>query len=195
MKRWTEEEINFLRKNYPLYGKIYCADKLNRTVNSIRMKAARLKLKSSLKGQHNTINNENYLKRLIDTEYEALEPYQRSQIKIKHKHKKCGYIWKVSPNNLEKLVGCPNCSKKGISLRKTFLYIIYFPILDIYKVGTTVNWKKRKYDFGYEPKLLDLKEFNSGPEARKAEKELLKNVNLYNTGELKNGNTETFIWP
>lgn len=43
--KWTQEEINFLIKNYPLYGKEYCEKKLNREGSSIFKKASRLKLK------------------------------------------------------------------------------------------------------------------------------------------------------
>lgn len=43
--KWTQEEINFLIENYPLYGKEYCEKKLNREGSSIFKKASRLKLK------------------------------------------------------------------------------------------------------------------------------------------------------
>jgi hypothetical protein len=45
---WTSEEITFLTKNYPLYGKKYCATKLNREGSSVYKKANRLKLKVNL---------------------------------------------------------------------------------------------------------------------------------------------------
>jgi hypothetical protein len=44
-KPWTLEEINFLKENYPLYGKLFCAEKLNRKGSSIFKKASRLSLK------------------------------------------------------------------------------------------------------------------------------------------------------
>ena len=43
--KWTSEEINFLKENYPLYGKEYCATKLNREGSSVFKKASRLNLK------------------------------------------------------------------------------------------------------------------------------------------------------
>lgn len=45
MRTWTEEEIIFLKDNYPIEGAPFCADKLNRTIESIRLKAGRLNLK------------------------------------------------------------------------------------------------------------------------------------------------------
>jgi hypothetical protein len=44
-KQWSKKEVDFLKENYPLYGKIFCADKLNREGSSIFKKASRLKLK------------------------------------------------------------------------------------------------------------------------------------------------------
>ncbi len=44
-KRWTKEEIEFLKENYPKYGNRHCAKKLNRTISSINLKSFELKLK------------------------------------------------------------------------------------------------------------------------------------------------------
>jgi len=198
MKKWSEEEIRFLINNYSQHGLNYCVENLGRSSSSIRMKTSRLQLKSSLVGTHNIVSNTNYITKLNDTNYEALEPYQRSHIKIKHKHIPCGYVWEVSPNNLEKLVGCPNCSETGFkAVQETYLYLIYFEALQIYKIGITVNWEKRKYSFGYTPILLDLKKFSTGVEARIAEQGILKGLAdfLYDSNELNSGNKETFLWP
>jgi len=43
-KIWTVEDLDFLLSNYSNNGKLYCAEKLNRTEGSIRYKAAKLKL-------------------------------------------------------------------------------------------------------------------------------------------------------
>lgn len=45
--RWTKKEIEFLIKNYPIMGKVWCAKKLKRTEPSIRAKTSELKLKQS----------------------------------------------------------------------------------------------------------------------------------------------------
>jgi hypothetical protein len=44
-KLWSTEEIEFLKQNYPTYGKEYCSKKLNRDGSSVFKKASRLKLK------------------------------------------------------------------------------------------------------------------------------------------------------
>lgn len=45
---WTQEEIEFLNKNYAEYGATYCSEKLNRTTSSTTQKANRLGLKSKI---------------------------------------------------------------------------------------------------------------------------------------------------
>jgi len=47
MATWKEEEIEFLKANYPERGKAWCMAQLNRTDGSIRRKAADLELKQN----------------------------------------------------------------------------------------------------------------------------------------------------
>lgn len=47
MSRWSDEEIEWLIKNYPLIGKDACAKYLNKTIDSLRMKTSRLGLKQN----------------------------------------------------------------------------------------------------------------------------------------------------
>lgn len=49
--KWTDAEISFLVEEYPNKGKEYCAEKLNRTHHSIRMKAYCLGLKQNRKSE------------------------------------------------------------------------------------------------------------------------------------------------
>lgn len=202
MKKWTSSETEWLICNYPIHGKQYCMEILNRTEGSIRRKATDLKLAVQDPGVAQRRNAfERYKSWIETTEYELLDSfdmYKGNQSKLLTRHTSCGYEWRLSPNNASRLVGCPNCSKSGFkATRETFLYYIYFPALDLYKVGITVDWDKRKYDFGYTPELLSLIPFSSGTEAKEAEEVLLTKLSVYmaNTGELKAGNTETFIWP
>lgn len=76
------------------------------------MKAARLGLISNCS---KLLTDDQYKERLQGTEYISLEPYQRLDKKILHKHLKCGYEWKVIPNNLLRGTSCPQCSKKPYS--------------------------------------------------------------------------------
>jgi len=61
-KYYTKEEIDWLKKNYPIYGSIYCAEKLNLSIRQIRSKIERLKLKKNVIDISNEINfiKENY---------------------------------------------------------------------------------------------------------------------------------------
>lgn len=43
-KLWTEQEIDFLKKNYPTYGNNYCRKHLNRSYASVKWKSQDLKL-------------------------------------------------------------------------------------------------------------------------------------------------------
>lgn len=61
--------------------------------------------------------NATYVAELLNTEYEALEPYILSKTKILHKHIICGYEWLIRPHNILGGKGCPKCSK--ISQTKT----------------------------------------------------------------------------
>lgn len=46
---WTDEEIKFLKKNYPKHGRKYCVEQLNRTVHSVQSKVNSLKLRKKKK--------------------------------------------------------------------------------------------------------------------------------------------------
>jgi predicted GIY-YIG superfamily endonuclease len=197
---WTEEEVVFLDNNYSLKGAAYCSEKLNRTNRAVRDKARKLGIKSnnSRLADNLVLRSGGYAFSLQGTDYEVLEKYITSKTPILHKHITCGYTWKTSPDNIKVIKGCPNCSlSKDINNIKTYLYFIYFSALDIYKIGVTLDWQKRKNEFAYKPELLQIEEFNTRTEALSAEyilKQKLKKY-LYNSGELKNGNTETFVWP
>lgn len=59
-KNWTEEEIEFLKQNLKKFGAIICAEKLNRTVNSVITKGSLLKIganKYSINITDNEIKN------------------------------------------------------------------------------------------------------------------------------------------
>lgn len=49
---------------------------------------------------------------LLPEEYEYIEPYCGMHNKVLIRHKKCGFIWKITPNNIKLGKGCPKCNKK-----------------------------------------------------------------------------------
>ena len=79
----------------------------------------------------------------------------------------------------------------------TAVYLLHVPSLDLYKVGITCNIERRLASLEIDTVLLDSRFFNTRKEARVKESEILELIKpyLHNTGELKSGNTETFICP
>jgi hypothetical protein len=53
MKRWTVEEVEFIKKYYPSNGAGYCANKLKRTPESIMIKARLCKIKRDGTSRYN----------------------------------------------------------------------------------------------------------------------------------------------
>jgi hypothetical protein len=195
MKHWTEEELVVLKKHYPTIGLAGCIDLLNRPSGSVRAKASRLGLKSGIAGKHNIVDEATIVSRLKDTVYQLVSGYTRANKKAIYKHKTCGHEWQVSYNNLTKVVGCPNCSTSGNRVTTKFVYLCHFEALGLHKIGVTANWEKRKYDFqaGATPKLITLVDCGTNELALELEELILSEVDLYNSGELTSGNTETFI--
>lgn len=194
MEKWTDEEVFALKKFYPKYGPQFCGNLLGKTLSAVKMKASRLKIRSALLYKDDKVYN----KFLSEHPYEALEPYQGSQVKILHKHLLCGFEWLVSPNNIQRYIGCPGCSKKGsVHSCNTYLYFVYFPVLNLYKIGITIDLTQRLKNFGQKAELIEYQEFSSGEEAFLEEQKLkqLLTPYLYNSGRLVSGNTETFKWP
>ena len=44
-RNYTEEEIEFIKTNFPIYGATYCAEKLGRSMSALSKKAAKLGVK------------------------------------------------------------------------------------------------------------------------------------------------------
>ena len=122
--------------------------------------------------------------------------YINKRTKLLHKHS-CGYIWEATPETILKNKSCPNCSISGFKLNEPAItYLIHFYALDIYKVGITNRTIKQRFRQEPQPyEIIFYREFEKGQEAKNLETEWLNNLKplLYNTGELKSGNTETFI--
>ena len=111
-RSWTIKEEKLLISHYTKLGIKLCALKLGKTENSIRTKASKLGLKRSTTSKRLTDNE--YVEKLKNSEYINIDPYVKSDVKIRHKHLICGFIWEISPNNLTKTY-CPRCSKKPYS--------------------------------------------------------------------------------
>lgn len=111
-RTWTLDEEEKLSKLYPEVGQKKCAELLNKSQSSVRMKISRMGLVSN---RTKLMSDQDYRLRLVGTEYIPLENYKGTDKKILHKHSKCGYEWLVIPNNLLRGSNCPKCSKKPYS--------------------------------------------------------------------------------
>lgn len=147
--------------------------------------------------------HEEYISELLDKgiSYTPVEYYIGAHFKILHKCLDESHPeWAVTPNNILKGYGCPSCSKTGFDPAKAGkLYFLSF-IEDnetFFKIGiTNLNARKRHLaDWEYlKMELLWEVHFESGSEARKAERQFLVDNKefLLNTKALRSGNTETF---
>jgi Zn finger protein HypA/HybF involved in hydrogenase expression len=132
---------------------------------------------------------------LTNKSIKRLTKYTKSYVKLKFQCYTCNNIWEAESRNIIKGSGCPNCAKYGFNTNiPATLYCIYFEELDLYKVGITNNINNRMFQFGVEPELIFLREFELGKDAKDLETKWLKNIKEYkvNTGKLRSGNTETF---
>ena len=129
-KYWTNEDENFLKENYASSGAKFCAEKLDRTEQSVFNKANKLKLKSPRTKQ---MSHEDYENMLFDREiaYWPIEDYQGSKVAILHE---CvsGHQWSVIPNSILNGSGCPYCSGKAKKTTEEYSALINYKVLEEY---------------------------------------------------------------
>jgi hypothetical protein len=147
--------------------------------------------------------HEEYVAGLIDKGiiYKPIEHYINSRTKILHECPVEGHRpWYITPHNILQGNRCPACSKSGFdSTKPSKLYFLSFEHNEItyYKVGITNRTTQERHSADWKPlniQLLWELDFESGAEARKLEKQILEDNNMFliNTGALRSGNTETF---
>lgn len=166
------------------------ANELNRSISAVATKCSDLKIVS----KYNTKRTPEQYQKELPNSIIALEDYVNAHINILHKHS-CGYEWKAEPNSILKGRGCPKCAKYGFDeSAPATTYCIYFPNLDLYKIGITNNLKRRMQEYAQDIEVILTHTFSLGKDAKYLEKQWLCNVNhlKYNTGILRTGNTETF---
>lgn len=95
--------------------------------------------------------------------------------------------------------GCPLCGRGFINKAipvKTYLYVIHFYNLNLWKLGVTIHTLSRRYNNESEPYNTSmLVAFPIGEDAYIVEKELsvrLKEYKYYGKKVLKSGNTELY---
>lgn len=128
----------------------------------------------------------------LSEEYELVGEYKGVMNKVLHRHKECGHEWEVRPHDLQNGTGCPVCAKTGPT-RANKCYLLYFPELNLYKVGISKDPMKRSKQYGYHANIVWIEEYSDYLGAKAREDEILSKVKKLNTGLLKTGNTETFV--
>lgn len=131
--------------------------------------------------------------------YRPIESYINNDTKILHECQK-DHRWYARPDNILAGQGCPTCSKSGFDFSKPAkLYFFSFEQDEIvyYKIGITNRSTQERHSTDWvrlKVKLLWELDFDLGSEARKLEKQIINDNNMYliNTGVLRSGNTETF---
>ena len=196
MSTWSAEELKFLKENYSDKGGRFCADHLNRTIKSVSDKARRsgLSVTNPCKSRRRT--HEQYIKEILPSGCEPLEPYTVKTVPILHKCKK-GHIWKTSPASLLRGSGCPSCAKYGFN--PTMPAILYFVSFEAnneiyYKLGITNKSVPQRFAgdwVKFKMKIVWSIDLSTGKEAKELESKLLRTVIKYNTHLLLRGNTET----
>ena len=189
---WLEQDIEDLKLGVAIqlhYKSI--AEILNRSYGGVRDKASRLGL---LKPKN--LSDDEYIRRL-PKDISPLEPYIDTETKIIHKHS-CGYKWKASPHHILRGTSCPACASSVFKLERPALtYLVYFHALGLYKVGVTGRSIKERFRQEAQPyEVIFYRGFEKGKDAKELEDAWLINLGsrLYNSNELKGGNTETFIY-
>ena len=188
--RYSKKELQYIKDNYATKGPAALAEELGRSKVSITKKASNsgvvvdIAKKEELKARE----------KLKDTEYKLLE--YKVQGKSLVRHIPCGHEWWVRISGLKDYVGCPNCSTRANRMNTKTFYLIFFPELNLYKVGITGNLDKRRKRFGETSEVIDTIVFETHEECASYESAALKKLKPYmeDTGLIYGGNTETFRW-
>lgn len=148
----------------------------------------------------NTINktrtSEEYSKLIENRGFIICEVYVNSNTPIMHKCR-FEHTWKTWPHHILAGRGCPYCADYGFKLDAPAI-LYYIKIGEYYKIGITNRTVRKRFELDRDKsiKILSETEFNTGIEAKEAEKEILSlyaDKRVYVPGFLKSGgNTELF---
>lgn len=97
-KKYSEQEIEFIKNNYPKYGSKYCAEKLNRSENAINKKIKKLGLKINWKYEY--INANGYLVNCEDRNHRYLVHRRKMENKLGRKLKYNEVVHHIDGNKL-----------------------------------------------------------------------------------------------
>lgn len=209
MVKWTEEDIEILTDNYLEEGPQWCANVLDRTYGSVRLKAGRLGL--SRKGwteKEISFLQENYpergpqwcadalgrtytsVSRKTDKLGIVVTNWTEKELEFLHKNyprqgatfcaEALGRTFYSVTRKAERLKLFSSVRGTGNQEAPTFFYVV--DILcepDLYKLGITQSVHRRITELGVEVNILKTIEYPNRNEAYKKEREMLEIVNKY----------------
>ena len=97
-KKYTDDELNFIKDNYPKYGSKYCAEKLNRSENAINKKIKKLGLNINWKYEY--INSDGYLVNCEDRNHRYLVHRRKMENELGRKLKYNEVVHHIDGNKL-----------------------------------------------------------------------------------------------
>lgn len=177
INKWADNEISFLIENYSLLGPSECAKILSRTVKSVERKGDGLNLRIY---KIWALEEDNIIKNKYPT-FCSTELSKELNVSLYSLVNRAHHL------NVQKK---SNMDKKNSS---GYLYIIYMPNIELYKVGISANPYNRFSSFCY-PVIVKSLIYGNYLEIEKLEKYLLNYILEYkvNTELLPSGNTETY---
>lgn len=144
--------------------------------------------------------HEQYLQQLkdIDATVTPKEEYRTAQSLLEHECLICSFVWKTTPSSVvNQRTGCPKCSKTGFNPGVP-ANLYYIKIGKYYKIGITNKTISDRFrsDNDKPIKVLMLKHFEDGRDAKAKESEILKEFSPVYAGKYlrSGGNTELFDW-
>lgn len=87
--------------------------------------------------------HEEYMCEIRSFDIEVIDRYINARTPILHKCKKCGYEWKISPDNLLRGYGCPSCAGVLSYTSDEFKKMLYKVNPNIQIVGEYINAKTK----------------------------------------------------
>lgn len=96
--KYSDEEINFIKENYPKYGSKYCAKKLNRSENAINKKIKKLGLE--INWNYEYLNGNGYIVNCKDRKHRYLVHRRKMEEHIGRKLKHNEVVHHIDGNKL-----------------------------------------------------------------------------------------------
>jgi len=192
MAAWTREELQRLKELYPVMG-MKCAPLFGRSEKAVSVQASKHGI-NKIKHTKESIQDS------LPEGYKVMS-YINTTASMSVLHKDCGRTFTVaSPTRHlyknQKFTGCPSCKSiipDDIELTGNKVYLLYFPDLNLYKLGISVNPEQTSKQYGHDAIIIWVETYENYATAKAREDYLLSKVTKVNTGLLKTGNTETFV--